>query len=430
MQKSNFLKCILFLIVFGGAIFFAPSSYNASNENQEISDFNADEGRIVYVTFGGANNPKNQQFYRVGDDPILLRAPHRFGFTFKGWYFDQHYTKKVKIIHCNQAMNLVLYARWDANIDNYANVNEYPYTKSFGKTGRGAKKLLLKNMIFDFVEKLQIPGMPSTKETDLLSSMISSTSQLPQGFCFTEDYVLITAYSTEENATGSLMVFDRDNYRYLATLAMDPQSHLGGVTYDGTNVWVCNSEKMTIERISIDFVDLLVNKNKGEVVDASEVVDSYKVKNIPSCITYYDGRIWVGTHRVVMNGKVVSYYYDDVENKLYKMGGYVLPPKVQGIAFDEDGHVYLSTSYGRNSSSYLKIYKNIAELSSTPTRPDAVVEMPPGSEELDMDSENNLYIIFETAGEKYYLGTDGKGVAEYPLDELLVISDIEGQIYP
>ena len=56
--------------------------------------------------------------------------------------------------------------------------------------------------------------------------------------------------------------------------------------------------------------------------------------------------------------------------------------------------------------------------------------MPPGSEELDIDSENDIHIVFETAGEKYYLGTDGKGIAEYPLDKLLIIPNISEQIFP
>ena len=46
--------------------------------------------------------------------------------------------------------------------------------------------------------------------------------------------------------------------------------------------------------------------------------------------------------------------------------------------------------------------------------------MPPCSEEIDID-EDNLYVLFESAGEKYLEGTDGKGQSLSPIDKLLII---------
>lgn len=37
------------------------------------------------------------------------------------------------------------------------------------------------------------------------------------------------------------MVFDRETGEYMVTLGMDENSHLGGIAFDGDNVWVCNS---------------------------------------------------------------------------------------------------------------------------------------------------------------------------------------------
>ena len=57
--------------------------------------------------------------------------------------------------------------------------------------------------------------------------------------------------------------------------------------------------------------------------------------------------------------------------------------------------------------------------------------MPPASEELDV-SDNTLYILFESAGEKYYEGTDGKGKSLFPLDKILKIPirelDVNGSL--
>ena len=41
-------------------------------------------------------------------------------------------------------------------------------------------------------------------------------------------------------------------------------------SFDGENVWVCNSNKDYIERLSYDFIQLMVESNRGNVVDASD----------------------------------------------------------------------------------------------------------------------------------------------------------------
>lgn len=65
--------------------------------------------------------------------------------------------------------------------------------------------------------------------------------------------MLITSYSDDKGSLGELMVFDREDGEYLVTLGMDANSHLGGIAFDGENVWVCNSYDTTVERISYDF---------------------------------------------------------------------------------------------------------------------------------------------------------------------------------
>ena len=47
--------------------------------------------------------------------------------------------------------------------------------------------------------------------------------------------------------------------------------------------------------------------------------------------------------------------------------------------------------------------------------------MPPCSEELD-SVDDCLYIIFESAGEKYLEGTDGKGSSISPIDKILCVN--------
>lgn len=303
------------------------------------------------------------------------------------------------------------------SIDNYYNVENYDY-KSGQK--KGIPTLRLKDCTYGFCEEIDIPGMPDTKENDFLNQYIFSESQCPQGICMTQDYVLITSYSEEEACKGELMVIDRETGEYLATLGMDEKSHLGGIAFDGSNVWVCNSNQNTVERVSYDFIELMANENRKGVVDATEMVDVYEVSNIPSCITYYGGRLWIATHTKFFSSKMAAYHLDQVNDKLETLSEYKIPSKVQGITFDEKGSVYLSTSYGRKESSYLKIYSSLVELASHPKTPDLQVEMPPCSEEIDI-LDGFVHVIFESAGEKYYEGTDGKGTSVSPIDKILQI---------
>jgi hypothetical protein len=246
------------------------------------------------------------------------------------------------------------------------------------------------------------------------------TAQCPQGIAITDDFVMITSYSVNKECLGQFTVFDRISGEYLITLEMDKHSHLGGIVCDGENVWVCNSADKTLERISYDFIYQMATQNKGQIIDATKVVDCYDLKNKPSCIAYYNGRLWVATHKIYFSSQMVVYYFDNKEDKLRPLSTYNIPSKVQGVAFGEEGEVYLSTSYGRRFSSYLKKYESIFALTEKVDEPMLTIEMPPCSEEITV-YENMLYVLFESAGEKYLEGTDGKGQSLSPLDKILMI---------
>ena len=57
-------------------------------------------------------------------------------------------------------------------------------------------------------------------------------------------------------------------------------------------------------------------QNTGDVVDARDVVDEFPVKNTPSCITWYGGRLWIATHTLLVNSRMVAYYLDKKTDKL------------------------------------------------------------------------------------------------------------------
>ncbi|MBD9191165.1 MAG: hypothetical protein EGP96_01250 [Roseburia inulinivorans] len=396
---------------------YAPSS--SSFQKPANVHTKNDTVTVGYFLGGGIQNSFNKESYPAfsGDQPLY--TPYRSGFRFLGWYSDAALHKQIKTIPTDRKDHYILYAKWTAKINNYYNVEYYNYHK---RESRFDKNLvLLKDLDYSFYNEIDIPGMPDTREEDVLKKYIFSASQCPQGICLTDEFVLITSYSTEDDCMGELMVFDRETGDYLVTLGMKKDSHLGGVAFDGENLWVCHSNSNTLERISYEYIRLIAEDAPGYCIDASAISDEYYLRNTPSCITCYGGRIWVATYNKMFRSKMYAYTYDTQLDKLVALSNYNIPCKVQGIAFDSQGAVYLSTSLGRSNSSYLKVYSSLIALNQSPSTPSVKVEMPPCSEEIAI-VDNNLYVLFESASSKYFEGTDGKGTSVAPIDKVLKVN--------
>lgn len=304
-------------------------------------------------------------------------------------------------------------------IDNYRNVMTYSYENQNQR--KNEKKItLLKNTSFAFLEVVDVPGMPNTVITTVDKEQSPAEEQYPQGICLTDDFVLVTSYAGKKSEPGTCMVYDRVTGKLLVTLGMDENSHLGGITFDGEYIWVCNSFQMAIERIPYEVVRRIAAQNTGQFVNVINLMEQYTVLNVPSGVTFYDGRLYVVTHSKVTNSVMVSYVYGESEDELYVESIYRIPPKVQGMAVDEEGCVYLSTSYGRMNSSYLKKYDSITAMSEHVNDCVEEIEMPPCSEGIAFYGKR-MFVLFESAAKKYLEGTDGNGRSTAPLDKILVI---------
>lgn len=303
-----------------------------------------------------------------------------------------------------------------SEIDAAENAKNYRYlTDTFL---RDETRLTLTEVDYTFLPEFQIPGMPATVEADVAEGRIPTSDLALQGICMAGDYLLLTAYSEDREVPGCLFLFDRVSGEYLATLGMKKSSHLGGIAFDGENIWICHSDNGTVQRLSYTYLRAVAKCASKTLIDISDVDESYPVANTPSCITYENGHLYIATTSLLWNGELKEYTYEN--GGLLEENTYQVPARVQGIAFGADGQVYLSTSYGRRNSSYLKQYANLTDLSNAPNQPLHTIELPPCSEEI-MIEDTDLYVLFESAGRKYYEGTDGLGTALSPIDELLTI---------
>ena len=290
-----------------------------------------------------------------------------------------------------------------AGINNYDNVSNYEY-KSEENNESDILVTQLKDEMYAFKEDIEF--------------LIGE--EFPQGLCITDEYVLISSYSEEKNEFGKIRVYDRETGDCLLTLLLDSFSHVGGLAFDGRYIWICNSYNMSLERLSYSFLNKMIEDNRECEVDARSIVDVFRVENKPSSVTYYDGLLWVATHSVLSDSKMIAYELDERKNRLNARIETWIPSKVQGVAFSEDGEVYFSISYGRKNSSYVKKYASIASMSNKFDSYIQCIELPPCSEEI-VCFEDNLYVIFESAATKFLYGTDGKGQCYFPIDKILII---------
>ena len=71
--------------------------------------------KITYKLNGGTNHSKNPVAYTSKTSTIKLKNPTRKGYTFKGWYTDAQYKKKITQIKKGSTGKKTLYAKWSAN---------------------------------------------------------------------------------------------------------------------------------------------------------------------------------------------------------------------------------------------------------------------------------------------------------------------------
>ncbi len=67
---------------------------------------------IKYKLNGGKNNKKNPSCYYNTTKTIKLKKPTKKGYTFKGWYTNKQYVKKVTMIKKGSTGKKIFYAKW------------------------------------------------------------------------------------------------------------------------------------------------------------------------------------------------------------------------------------------------------------------------------------------------------------------------------
>lgn len=129
---------------------------------------------------GGIQNSFNKESYPAFSGEQPLYTPYRSGFRFLGWYSDAALHKQIKTIPTDRKDHYILYAKWTAKINNYYNVEYYNYHKRESRFGKNL--VLLKDLDYSFYNEIDIPGMPDTREEDVLKNIFSVHPSARRGF--------------------------------------------------------------------------------------------------------------------------------------------------------------------------------------------------------------------------------------------------------
>lgn len=189
----------------------------------------------------------------------------------------------------------------------------------------------------NFKKSYVIPGLVNTNVGGF-----SSTSMCPQGITFAEDYLLMTSYDMSKEEQSVIYCIDKKTGELLTTLVLPTNAHVGGIAYDGSNIWVTTGTKISALWYS-DIEDAALSEEPYVEVSFHSIC---KVGITASYITYYNDKLWVGSYDELNKTKLYSFYVEDFGSymELEKVDTMTMPTRVQGIAFTDDGLMILSRS--------------------------------------------------------------------------------------
>jgi len=210
-----------------------------------------------------------------------------------------------------------------------------------------------------------IPGLTNT---NILGA--NCGTMVPQGICRMDNYILITAYDAEETHKSVIYVLSVSG-ELKATLVYNKKCHMGGITYDGTYVWIAEGGASNSVNNGIGAI------KKSTMLDAINVSNVKKAKSVAlkdikwqqvseisstSYCTYFDNKLWIGKFSDTGTSHIYGYSIDYAYStpKLTADRYIQAPQYTQGMCFYKSlGTVYLgiSTSYGRGNNSVIRCYK-------------------------------------------------------------------------
>lgn len=268
--------------------------------------------------------------------------------------------------------------------------------KAFKKSAAYKKYKAFKKRVL-FKKSYVIPGLKVTNVAGF-----NTTRMVPQSIVFAGDYLLISAYDYTKKQESVIYIMDKATRKYITTLVLPHTGHIGGIAFDGDNVWITYGKNLQ----SFKFSHIVTAAKSGQPF--YELYQFSSVCPMPetvSYVTYYKDRIWAGAYSETSKKYMYGY---TISNKsgapvLTCTNRMQMPNRTQGVAFTSSGKMIISrscqTKKGRRGfMSQLETYKptwNLTKYAVKKNSKKKTVKMPPMNEGIAV-SGSYTYVIYES----------------------------------
>lgn len=242
-----------------------------------------------------------------------------------------------------------------------------------------------------------LPGMRNTNIAGF-----NAARMVPQSIAFAGNYLLVSAYDFTKTHESVIYIMNKNTRKYITTLVLPHTGHVGGITFDGTNIWITYGKNVQSFRYSI-ITNAVVSGQK--YIELYALLNTCPVSDTVSYLAYYKGKLWAGAY----NEKLKKYMYGyTINNKtgvpsLTMTNRVLMPNRTQGVAFTSGGKMLVSrscqTKKGRSGfMSCLDTYKptwNLNKKTIKKNKRKKSVPLPPMNEGIAI-SGAYTYIIYES----------------------------------
>ena len=266
------------------------------------------------------------------------------------------------------------------------------------------------------------------------SKPLRDTSYATQGCCEINGVVCITSYDTGysdifdtfgKNKKKPSVLSLADSEGRQKNLFFDNYAHVGGIAYhEGSNrafvpgvsiVTDENGNPVEKKCINIYDTDTFASAKNNEVITPEKCVtldENIGGVTTASYLTVYGDNLFAGVFEKGGYGTINKYEIDPNGNLMCVSS--ITPPvkNVQGMCvykYNNTEYYVFSSSYGRDNDSTLYIGTLNSDGTFTET---TRIKMPCMSEQVSVDGDGNLMIVFESDCIKYGDGADSLGFAK------------------
>lgn len=248
-----------------------------------------------------------------------------------------------------------------------------------------------------FQKSFVLPGLKVTNVAGF-----NATRMVPQSITFAGKYLLISAYDYTKKQESVIYIMEKSTRKYLTTLVLPHTGHVGGITYDGTNIWITYGKNL--QSFKFSHIQAAVNSGK-EYYELYKIDSTCPMPETVSYVTYYKNKIWAGAYSETSKKYMYGYTINNKSGapSLTATNRVLMPNRTQGVAFTSSGKMIISrscqTKKGRRGfMSKLVTYKPTWDLTKYSVKKNSkkkTVKMPPMNEGIAIKG-SYTYVVYES----------------------------------